>query len=232
MAFRIESPASKVASIILVHFRTNNFSFWSISDETQTSFGEFPWMALILNKEKPENIACGASLITPYLVLTAAHCVKYAIRAIFIFISLWFDSNCFLLRRNLSKHDILVRVGEYNTLVSSDDEPAPHQDRHVVDMDIHPQFNPTIAFNDIALLVVDKPFTYAPNVAPICLPLFDSQFSPTETEIYDFKRCVATGWGKDAYGETTAFVCIKFWTIANWFAIQIARANSSTCYEK
>lgn len=57
------------------------FKLWT--DLKNTSFGEFPWMALLLTAEidpatqqRLENVfVCGASLISSKIVLTAGHCV-------------------------------------------------------------------------------------------------------------------------------------------------------------
>lgn len=45
----------------------------------EPSFGEWPNMCIILQKiitKKQEYYKCGASLIAPNIVLTAAHCVE------------------------------------------------------------------------------------------------------------------------------------------------------------
>lgn len=49
--------------------------------DNEAEYGEFPWMVAILNNNyvpgDPEKrlLICGGSLITPNVVLTAAHCV-------------------------------------------------------------------------------------------------------------------------------------------------------------
>lgn len=48
-----------------------------ISDGETTSFGEFPWMTAILRIQPDNNVfVCGASIIHPSVILTAAHCVR------------------------------------------------------------------------------------------------------------------------------------------------------------
>ncbi len=101
-----------------------------------------------------------------------------------------------------------MRIGEYDTHLGSTNEPLPHQERPISQIRIHPEFNPRVLFNDMALLVVDEPFNFAMNVAPICFPQLNSPFA-TE-DIYDSRRCVATGWGKDAFGM---FISTLSWVL-------------------
>lgn len=83
---------------------------------------------------------CGGSLIAPNVVMTVAHCV----------IDL------------PNVHDILVRMGEWDT--QTIDEPFPHQDRSVVEVVIHENYRRGSHFNDIALLILDKPVELTENV--------------------------------------------------------------------
>jgi len=71
-------------------------------------------------------------------------------------------------------------------------EPLPYQDRAVQQIIRHPDYYSGAFYNDIALLILDTPFTLAANVLPICLPQQDA--------VYDGSRCIATGWGVGAFG--------------------------------
>lgn len=148
----------------------------------QTSFGEFPWMALILTTEiapngtRTENVfVCGASLLSPSVVLTAAHCVN--------------QIDFTLLR---------VRVGEYNTHQGAT-EPIIHQDRAVSRISIHTSFNNRVLFNDLALIRVAEDFVLAQHISPICTGFTNSLYA--EPNSYNPAQCLATGWGKNAFGN-------------------------------
>ncbi|XP_065201873.1 phenoloxidase-activating factor 2-like [Planococcus citri] len=139
----------------------------------ETVFGEFPWMVALFKTDDystNDEVICGASLLSPFIVLTAAHCVN-----------------------KIDKRSLRVRVGEY--IVGSDEnETLPHQDRTVIDVHIHPNFNPKRLFNDLALLSVDKPFVYDSHVNSICAPVLGTPY--VENHSYDPKSCWSIGWGK------------------------------------
>uniref|UniRef100_A0A240PP32 Phenoloxidase-activating factor 2 n=1 Tax=Anopheles atroparvus TaxID=41427 RepID=A0A240PP32_ANOAO len=116
----------------------------------ESEYGEFPWMLAVLREERVADNSlnvyeCGASLIAPNVVLTAAHCVY-----------------------NKPKDQLLIRGGEWDT--QTRDELYAHQDRRVAEIITHEEFNKASLANDIALLVLTEPFELAANLQPICLP--------------------------------------------------------------
>lgn len=95
----------------------------------------------------------------------------------------------------------IVRAGEYNLNLPSASEELPHQDREIKNITIHHAFYRKLLLHDLALIEVSEPFQYSVNVAPICLPLMKSPYSPEDTSIYDLNQCLATGWGSKDSGS-------------------------------
>jgi secreted trypsin-like serine protease len=100
-----------------------------------------------LEGEVTKVYQCGASLVGPGTVLTAAHCV---------------DS----LRGQPAR--LVVRCGEWDTQAAN--EPSPHQDRRVEEVIVHPDFSPRNLRNDFALLFTEQEFVLSPHVDTVCLP--------------------------------------------------------------
>lgn len=100
--------------------------------------------------------------------MTAAHCVSGL--------------------QNINENDIIIRAGEWDAHTKNDQEIFDHQDRNVVEVKIHENYQQGTHFNNIALLFLEKPVDLAINVNTVCLPPQDSNF--------DNQICFATGWGK------------------------------------
>lgn len=91
----------------------------------------------------------------------------------------------------LTPQDVIVRAGEWDTQTTK--ERLPYQERHVSQIILHEQFQDSILYNDIALLVLNKSFKKAEHIATICLP------EPGENILSE--NCFATGWGKNVFGH-------------------------------
>lgn len=56
---------------------------------------------------------------------------------------------------------------------------------------IHPQYHAGSLRNDVALVILQRPFRLTENVVPACLPYQGMQF--------DRNGCITMGWGKNSY---------------------------------
>jgi len=96
------------------------------------SSGEFPWMVALLDQSTANRYYaqyCGASLIHPYWVLTAAHCVE-----------------------GDSPENIDALAGGYDLDSSAEGERIP-----VAEIIIHPDYDPVTLDCDVALLRLESP---------------------------------------------------------------------------
>ncbi|CAG0891124.1 unnamed protein product [Cyprideis torosa] len=91
---------------------------------------------------------CGATLITPSVLVTAAHCFPEEQRL-----------------------DV-VRLGEHN-LVDTEDG-AIHLDKTPAEIILHPDFALPSMENDIAIIKLSTPVTITKSTQPACLPFFSS----------------------------------------------------------
>ncbi|ELK32871.1 Vitamin K-dependent protein C [Myotis davidii] len=101
--------------------------------------GESPWQVVLLDSKK--KLACGAVLVHPSWVLTAAHCME--------------DSK-----------KLTVRLGEYDLRRREKGE----VDLDIEEVLIHPNYSRRTTDNDIALLRLAQPASLSQTVVPICLP--------------------------------------------------------------
>lgn len=87
--------------------------------------------------------------------------------------------------------ELILRAGEWDS--KSRSEVYPHQDRLVSKIVRHSKFHAGSLANDIALIILTKPFTLRENVGTICLPPQDFKFSR--------ETCYASGWGSEIFGK-------------------------------
>jgi len=145
----------------------------------------YPWMVSIEGQIDPHY--CGAALVSPRWVLTAAHCAKL------VFIGSFFSDQ--------------VALGQHDR----DNENEPGKEKiEIEEVFIHPNYekpgSPKKSF-DIALLKLKSEATLTDTVKTVCLPdlgdFGDSSSFPAGME------CVLTGWGttpgehhpSDIYGQ-------------------------------
>ena len=109
--------------------------------------GDFPHQVSLQNTSTHNNHFCGASIIHPKFLLTAAHCFG----------------------EDLNVANVRAVAGAYN-IKRSDGNEKQRQIRHVTRLIPHENFNSKTFDNDIALLELDKAFNFDTKyVRPIIL---------------------------------------------------------------
>merc|ERR1712203_138383 len=141
---------------------------------------EYPWQVAIIEKTKPDDVWCGGSLITPWSVLTAAHCQ--------------FDCDIFTRICKKIEHDkLLVSVGKHTRMRDSSEQRIAiedwinHQSYNGIQADEHDL--------DFAIIKLAKRVTLSDKISPVCLP------SSRDT-IYAEEIATVTGWGTQTFGLT------------------------------
>ncbi|KAM4723218.1 prothrombin [Rhinophrynus dorsalis] len=112
--------------------------------------GSAPWQVMLF-KKSPQELLCGASLLSSNWVLTAAHCVLYPP---------W--------DKNYTTDDILVRIGKHHrTKYERATEKIALLERII----IHPKYNWKENLDrDIALIQLKRPMQFSNYIHPVCLP--------------------------------------------------------------
>ena len=98
---------------------------------TDANPGEFPHQAVFSYERSGKTISCGASIIHPLLLLTAAHCVY----------------------GNINPETVSAFTGEQDRRQHEGTEQS-HPVRSII---VHEQFNTSTLDNDVAILVLQNP---------------------------------------------------------------------------
>lgn len=144
-------------------------------DEAQQN--EFPWMVAIFSQLPTGSLRYigGGSLIHESVILTAAHLLLDPKQMVIRFIP----------------EQLTVRTGEHDILSTVADD--KRQERNVTNIIAHEKLYAQSLINDIALIVLDKPFKLTEAVNTICLP-------PPSIQTNENVICTSSGWGKNASG--------------------------------
>ncbi|XP_061394425.1 serine protease snake-like [Musca vetustissima] len=113
--------------------------------------GQYPHMAALgyLTTEHRIEYKCGGSLISPFYVITAAHCCQVN-----------------------GDTPVLVKFGIINLKEENDDSEIP-QTRIISEVILHPLYNSSLHYHDIALLRLQEPIVFTRFVRPIRLWALD-----------------------------------------------------------
>ncbi|XP_078373762.1 serine protease 1-like isoform X3 [Oculina patagonica] len=121
-----------------------------IVEGTDATPGSWPWQVILDYKEHEGPHWCGGSILTPYWIVTAAHC---------------FDN-----RDN--PEDFIVTAGEHDVHEKEGYEQLIPIDKIIK----HPDYDSYSFDYDVALVKLKNPIKFSINVRPVCLPTTD--FAP------------------------------------------------------
>ncbi|XP_026172563.1 ST14 transmembrane serine protease matriptase a [Mastacembelus armatus] len=141
--------------------------------------GDFPWQVSL--HAKNFGHVCGASLISPQWLVTAAHCVQDDSKTRYSQPGAWEVYLGLHTQRKIDGHVVK---------------------RNLKQIICHPNYNEHTYDNDIALMELDSPVTYSNFIKPICLPSAQHDF-PVGNSVW------ITGWGATREGGFAATVLQK-----------------------
>ncbi|XP_055528961.1 polyserase-2-like [Wyeomyia smithii] len=153
-----------------------------ISGGVATKVFEFPWMAILMMKDR--DFVCAGTLISNRYILSAAHCIR----------------NPLPNKVRLGEHTI-GRDKDCN--LGNRDCARPVRDYNIECITIHPEFSLRVRNNDIALIRLSEEAKFEDHVQPICLPHIP------ELRNYRPPRYIITGWGRTDYQGETSDVLLK-----------------------
>ncbi|KAM4566808.1 ST14 transmembrane serine protease matriptase a [Odontesthes bonariensis] len=136
--------------------------------------GEFPWQVSL--HVKNFGHVCGATIIGPKWLVTAAHCVQDDPKTRYSQPGTWEAYLGLHIQRQTASHVVK---------------------RNLIRIIPHPNYNSFTFDNDIALMELDSPVAYSDHIRPICLPSSQHDFPASET-------VWITGWGATREGGNAA----------------------------
>ncbi|KAK5905067.1 hypothetical protein CesoFtcFv8_006572 [Champsocephalus esox] len=144
-----------------------------------TEEGEYPWQVSLHIKNYGH--VCGATIISPRWLVTAAHCVKDDGTTRYSQPGTW---------------ELYLGLHTQRKIGSSVVK------KNLKQIIPHPNYNEYTFDNDIALMELDSPVTFSDYIQPICLPSSTHNF-PTGNTVW------ITGWGATREGGSAATILQK-----------------------
>ncbi|KAF0314394.1 Venom serine protease Bi-VSP [Amphibalanus amphitrite] len=150
----------------------------------------WPWIAVLGYGFVPEDVywACGATLVGPRHVVTAAHCVTEE------------TADGLQVVTDLQR----VRLGEHDLFNDND---GPVMDAIPERIIVHDNYTGRPEYsNDIALIRLDRRVNYTENISPVCLPGVlrppveipsEDQPAAAVTPNAEENEFIVSGWGSD-----------------------------------
>ncbi|XP_072277651.1 prothrombin [Pyxicephalus adspersus] len=133
--------------------------------------GSAPWQVMLF-KRQPQELLCGASLISDRWILTAAHCIFYPP---------W--------DKNFTVDDLLVRLGKHNRVKYEKPDERILQLQRII---VHPKYNWKENLDrDIALMQLKRPLIFTNYIHPVCLPTKEI----VQALLREGYKGRVTGWG-------------------------------------
>ncbi|KAM4651686.1 suppressor of tumorigenicity 14 protein [Discoglossus pictus] len=142
--------------------------------------GEWPWQVSLHTKR--DRHTCGASLVSPTILISAAHCFQDMQGIRYSDPSIWTAYLGLHDQAQLKAKDVVER--KIKRIVA------------------HTKFSDYTYDNDIAMLELESPVTYTDFIQPICIPDSSHDF-PAGKSIW------VTGWGAMSEGGTGAIILQK-----------------------
>ncbi|XP_052845170.1 spaetzle-processing enzyme-like isoform X2 [Drosophila gunungcola] len=165
---------------------------YRITRGKEVELNSLPWMAMLLYRNTktwyaPLVPACGGSLINNRYVLTAVHCLIKGPRM---------PSDLQFKRVRLGEHDTSSEIDCEDRGLKKHCAPRPLE----IDVEkyiLHPRFNESDVFHfDIALLRLEIPVRYTPQIRPICVLVRSFSLSKSKLKV--------AGWGRTETGIPSA----------------------------
>lgn len=162
-----------------------------VVDGKETGANEYPSMVALQTATTKQQF-CGGTILTPWHIITAAHCTD-----------------------GKSPSDIIATIGAHN-LKKLESSSSQLKLSAIIE---HEKYDRSTVNNDIALLVVEKPIKFSKLIGPACLPKGKIDLVGQNVKALGWGHKEANGGGSDVLLEVDLAVvplatCRKLWSAA------------------